>query len=311
MRIVCLGEGMIELSGQPLQRRYGGDTLNTAIYLARLCRPRQQIGYLSALGADSLSAQLLRDWQAEGLDTRDISILPDALPGLYMVETDAMGERSFLYWRRDSAASRYFASGVDFAVLLDVRRTQALYLSGITLALFHGAERRRLMTALAVFKQQGGQLWFDNNFRPALWSAEDARSCHEAVLALADIALLTADDEARLYGGNDADDIIQRAQALGCPEVVVKRGAGPCLAALRQQRWTIAARPVAEVVDTCAAGDAFGAGYLASRLSGLAPEQAAHNAHALAAAVIGYPGAIMPDSAMPPLPYALAPDKTR
>uniref|UniRef100_A0A8W7PL26 Amidohydrolase 3 domain-containing protein n=1 Tax=Anopheles coluzzii TaxID=1518534 RepID=A0A8W7PL26_ANOCL len=107
----CLGEGMIELSGQPLQRRFGGDTLNTAIYLARLLADSpHDVRYLSGMGQDKLSKQLLADWQAEGVDVSHIVIQPGKLPGLYMVETDAQGERSFFYWRSDSAARHYFAS---------------------------------------------------------------------------------------------------------------------------------------------------------------------------------------------------------
>jgi 2-dehydro-3-deoxygluconokinase len=138
MHIACLGEGMIELSGQPLQRRFGGDTLNTAIYLARvLAGSPHQVRYLTGMGQDSLSRQLLADWQAEGVDVSHIVILPGKLPGLYMVETDARGERSFLYWRNDSAARHYFASGIDFASLLHTAQLQAVYLSGISLALFN------------------------------------------------------------------------------------------------------------------------------------------------------------------------------
>ena len=40
--VACIGECMVELSGQPdgtLSRSFGGDTLNTALYLAQLGAP--------------------------------------------------------------------------------------------------------------------------------------------------------------------------------------------------------------------------------------------------------------------------------
>ena len=48
-------------------------------------------------------------------------------------------------------------------------------------------------------------------------------------------------------------------------------------------------------------GDGFNAGYLAARLTGASPEQAARAGHRLAGAVVQYPGAIIPRSATPRL----------
>ena len=300
MHMACLGEGMIELSGQPLQRRFGGDTLNTAIYLARtLAGSPHQVRYLTGMGQDSLSRQLLADWQAEGVDVSHIVIQPGKLPGLYMVETDARGERSFLYWRNDSAARHYFASGIDFASLLHTAQLQAIYLSGISLALFNQHERQRLLDALRDFARDGGKIWFDNNFRPSLWNAAQARAGHEAILALADVALLTLDDEQALYGPESAEAVAERTLALGCKEVVIKRGGEPCLLASSGLREEVFATAVPQVVDTTAAGDSFAAGYLASRTLGYSPSQAAAYAHRLSAAVIAHAGAIIPPTAMP------------
>jgi len=54
------------------------------------------------------------------------------------------------------------------------------------------------------------------------------------------------------------------------------------------------------VVDTTAAGDSFGAAYIAARLAGHTAAQAAQAGHRLASVVIGHRGAIIPRSAMPP-----------
>lgn len=304
MQIACLGEGMLELSGQPLCRRFGGDTLNTALYLARLLAGRNhQVHYLSALGDDRLSDELLRHWQDEGLETERVVRLPGRQPGLYLVDVDASGERSFLYWRDSSAARVHFASEIDWPRWLDRARTDALYLSGVSLALFPEQRREALLRALGSFTAQGGQLWFDNNYRPALWPIHEARQAHERVLAMTDIALLTLDDECQLYDGeHPAEEAAARALALGCGEVVIKRGAYPCLIANARQWLEAPAQPVARVVDSCAAGDAFAAAYLASRSQGLGADSAAEYGHRLAAEVIGHPGAIIPREAMPDIP---------
>lgn len=302
VRIVSLGECMIEIGGQPLKRRYGGDTLNTAIYLARLLQGwPAEVHYASALGDDTLSDELLRHWQDEGLFTERVARLPGCLPGLYLIETDAGGERRFFYWRQDSAARHYFGRGLDPAELLNPAQLDVLYLSGITLALFPAERREALFVALAAFRQAGGLIWFDNNFRPTLWHAEQAREAHEQVLALADVALLTLDDECLLYGPHPAQQAVRRSLALGCREVVVKQGARPCVVGTSAGQWHVPAQPVERVVDTSAAGDSFAAAYLAGRLRGAAIPQAATLAHRVSGAVIGWPGAIIPREAMPPL----------
>ncbi len=83
-------------------RGYGGDTLNTAVYLARL---GVGVDYITALGDDSLSDEMIAGWAAEGVGTRRVARLPGKLPGLYMIQTDDKGERRFFHWR-DSAAAR-------------------------------------------------------------------------------------------------------------------------------------------------------------------------------------------------------------
>ena len=61
----------------------------------------------------------------------------------------------------------------------------------------------------------------------------------------------------------------------------------------------VKADPVSKVVDTTAAGDSFAAAYLAARLDGIAPVEAALAGHRLAGVVIGHRGAIIPRAAMP------------
>jgi 2-dehydro-3-deoxygluconokinase len=48
------------------------------------------------------------------------------------------------------------------------------------------------------------------------------------------------------------------------------------------------------VVDTSGAGDSFNGAYLAARLRGLSSPEAARAGLAMAATVVGHPGAIIP-----------------
>lgn len=67
-RIALLGECMIELNGAPfgaMHQTYGGDSLNTAVYLARTADKDASIEYVSALGCDPISDGMLARWQQE------------------------------------------------------------------------------------------------------------------------------------------------------------------------------------------------------------------------------------------------------
>src|SRR5258707_2128696 len=96
-RVACIGECMIELkqAGSGLfSRGYGGDTLNTAVYLARL---GAGVDYITALGDDPLSDEMIARWAAEGVGTGLVVRLRGKLPGLYMIQTDVQGERPVLH----------------------------------------------------------------------------------------------------------------------------------------------------------------------------------------------------------------------
>jgi 2-dehydro-3-deoxygluconokinase len=281
--------------------RFGGDTLNTAVYMARLLDPASvNVAYVTGLGVDGMSAEMLAAWEREGIDTACVQRLPDRLPGIYMIETDPDGERRFHYWRRDSAARHWLHAPDAGKVLVQLAGARMVYVSGISLAILAPADRELLIAALAQCRAAGGSVVFDNNYRPRLWEdAATARDVYGRVLAHADIALLTLDDEVALYGEADAHGVIERTRALGVGEVVVKCGGAPCV--VWHDGWTheVAPEPVADVIDTTAAGDSFGAAYMAARLSGQGPEDAARAGHRLAGTVIRHRGAIIPRDAMP------------
>lgn len=305
--VYAIGECMIELQksahgqGDTMDYRFGGDTLNTAVYMARLLDPAlARVAYVTGLGVDGMSDEMVSAWEREGIATDCVLRLPDRLPGIYMIETDPHGERRFHYWRRDAAARHWPAAPGADAVLARLAGADMVYLSGISLAILAPADRDRLVAVLARCRAAGGKVVFDNNYRPRLWEdAATARAAYARVLAHADIALLTLDDEAALYGPHDGHDAITRTRALGVGEVVVKCGGLPALVWHDGRLHEVAPEPVRDVIDTTAAGDSFGAAYMAARLAGKGAQEAARAGHRLAGTVIRHRGAIIPRDAMP------------
>ncbi|WP_367849259.1 sugar kinase [Rhodoferax sp. WC2427] len=300
-RVVLFGECMLELQGQafgPMQQGFGGDTLNTAVYLARCAAGKLQVGYATALGDDGLSSGLLTRWQAEALDTSLVQRLPGRMPGLYLIEVDAHGERSFSYWRDHSAAKAYF-DAPETPLEQAADQIDALYLSGISLAILPTKGRERLLALMARLRARGATVVFDNNYRPRLWASRaEAHAWFDRAYALASIALVTADDEQALRGLPTLEAAVEAASALPCPEVAIKRGRDSTLVRIASGVQEIATEPVEKVVDTTAAGDSFAAGYLAVRLQGGSVESAATQGNRLAARVIQYRGALIPLDAM-------------
>lgn len=113
MNIAVIGECIVELSRHDghLNQAYGGDTLNTAVYLARqLQKGSDTARFVTGLGQDPFSAAMMRNWADEGIGT-DLIVRSDTLlPGLYFIETTPEGERSFYYWRGESAAKFWINS---------------------------------------------------------------------------------------------------------------------------------------------------------------------------------------------------------
>lgn len=303
VKVAVIGECMIELSESKanIVRHFGGDTLNTAVYLTR-ANPDVAVHYVSALGTDPMSGAMLAQWQQEGVNTELVQRLGHKLPGLYLIETDERGERTFHYWRSDAAARYWLQTQEASEICRKLKGFDYIYLSGISLAILSPADRLTLLQVLGDCRAAGAKIAFDNNYRPRLWeSKEAARQAYAAMLALTDLAFLTLDDELALWDDNDETQCLARTRTLGVSEIVIKRGAEPCLIVQPTSHTEVPAvsLPGDRIVDTTAAGDSFSAGYLATRLAGGSVTEAAHYAHLLASTVIQHRGAIIPLTAMP------------
>ncbi|MBT3788498.1 MAG: sugar kinase [Alphaproteobacteria bacterium] len=302
MKFASIGECMIEISILPdgsALKSFGGDTLNTAVYLSRLGMP---VEYVTALGQDPYSDQMLEAWKAEGVGTELVSRLANRVPGLYMINTDDAGERSFHYWR-DQAPAREVFDGEEGSGLAErMARFDALYFSGITLSILSAEGREKLRRAAASVRKNGGHVIFDGNYRPRGWAdANSALQVFEDFLPTISLALPTLDDEQSLRQNNDlaAEAVADLYLETGVDEVVVKQGPVGAFFASYDNRGLVPVPEQISPVDTTAAGDSFNAGYIQARLSGKDPVDAAAKGHRLAGAVIASRGAIIPLSSMP------------
>jgi 2-dehydro-3-deoxygluconokinase len=283
-------------SGGLFARGYGGDTLNSAVYLARL---GVDVDYFTALGDDPLSDEMIAGWSAEGVGTRRVARLPGKLPGLYLIQTDDNGERRFFHWRESSPARMLMDLPETDDILNSLPSYDIVYLSAITLSIYSEHGRERLMAALKRARLLGTRFAFDTNFRARGWpDLNAARSVFSTAFEAADIVLASTEDLLPLYPGESNDALLA---GISSPEVVLKLSEPVSMLRFVGGSHQVKAEPVTKpVVDTTAAGDSFAAAYIAARLVGAEPIEAARAGHRLAGVVVCYPGAIIPRYAMPP-----------
>ena len=301
-KVASIGECMIELkqaqggqAGGLYSRWFGGDTLNTSVYLARL---GVAVDYITALGDDPLSDEMILGWRDEGVGTAKVARLKGKLPGIYLIATDAGGERRFFHWRESAAARSLLDLPQTEAILQSLAGYDVVYLSAVTLSIYQEAGRARLLNALRQARGAGAGIAFDTNFRIRGWPRLDiARRIFRETFETSDIVLASSEDLLPLYPGEEADGLLARIPG---DEVVLRLTEPKSLVRVAGQLHAVEAAPLtAPVVDTTAAGDSFSAAYIAARLAGAAPVEAACAGHRLAGRVVCHPGAIIPRSAMP------------
>jgi len=232
--IGVIGEAMLELSHQTptsLSLSFAGDTLNFAVYLYRLLKNQAyNIHYVTVLGQDEYSDQMLTDWKNEGLKTDLIRRVKNKLPGLYLIRTDTHGERTFYFYRSDSAARDLFKGDNLTDLSKQLTEMDYLYFSGISLAILDEASRGYLTDVLQKAKQKGTKIIFDTNYRPSLWINSDiARKTIFTFLKYVDIALPTFINDQLVFGDATPEACVQRLFEIGVTEAVVKCGAEPSI----------------------------------------------------------------------------------
>jgi 2-dehydro-3-deoxygluconokinase len=297
-RVASIGECMIELSKTGdglLSESFGGDSLNTAVYLARL---GVRVDYVTALGDDPWSDEMVRRWQAEGIGTGRVLRVPGRLPGLYVIDIGDRGERRFFYWRQNSAARLLFELPETPEIAAALPSYDLIYLTGVSLSLYGETGRARLFDVLDRARAQGRRVAFDTNFRPRGWpDAEVARLAYRDALQRSDMVLASSEDLELLFGNDGLAELplgkpqVEVVLKLPDPTVHIHHAGAECI---------VPTDPAADVVDTTAAGDSFAASYIAARLAGADVMEAARLGHRLAGAVVRCRGAIIPRAAMPP-----------
>ena len=295
LSILCFGEAMVELSAIDFLKKnakigVAGDTLNTAIYLKRLLGSNADVDYLTVLGQDHFSNEVKKYISAEEVGSGVIRRTELRTVGLYAINTDCDGERTFSYWREASAARLLFQLDEDFIKLM---KYDLIYFSGISLAILPQNIRDRLLDFLET-RSLELKVAFDSNYRPNLWeSKEMAQKSIKRAHMCSDVALPSLDDELDLLELKTDGEVSDWFSNTNITQTVLKRGpSGPQL--IGKVTHDCKFSSLHKVTDSTAAGDSFNAGFLASYLMGYSVLDSARHGHELAKVVVRHSGAICP-----------------
>lgn len=294
--LAIVGECMLELchSTQNLfEMKFAGDAYNVAYYFQSESRGKNNIEFISALGTDVYSDAMIKTWSEKGIGVSHVRNIEQRMPGLYFVETDNLGERTFHYYRSQAAARDMFEGEGGDQLLADMSVFTHLYFSGITLAILNPESREKFLAKLSEFKQQGMIIAFDTNYRPKLWDTPAvARACMNAVLPFVDIGLPSLTDMMALYETDDRDVCFEHYFSAGVSKIIASCGEDGYMIATKDacREYPV---EVVRAIDTTAAGDSFNGAYLAAIMQGDDDETACKKAAALSAKVVQCRGALV------------------
>jgi len=293
--LLVIGECMMELSGdgKSYGRAFAGDTYNCAVYAKRR-HEDMDVQILTAIGSDPVSRAMVAQWDRHHIGHSLVMTSERAHPGIYAISTDDDGERSFTYWRKNSAATEIMSLMTEETARA-IAEFNCIFFSGITLAILTDEDKAEFIGLISALKGQGKTIAFDPNYRDVLWrNADHAAHWLTEAYRLTDVALPGLADHNEIFGHQSSDDAIKFLQDLQIREIVLKADAAGVFGYSRDQDPvhlpTTADR---QPKDTTGAGDSFAGTYLADRLMGVSMPDAIRSAVKLAGLVVQHRGAII------------------
>lgn len=299
-KIFLFGECMVELLNvspnnqlpQTLKQSFAGDVFNTAVYLKRVFS-EMQVNLITAVGTDELSSNMVEYFSQQNIATDFVYRSNDKIAGLYSIKTDSEGERTFTYWRENSAA-RDVMKFIDASETEKMLHGDMFFFSGISLAVITPEDRPKFWQMVEQLKAAGLNIVFDPNYRARMWeSVEEAQQQFNKAFTLSNIALPGIDDFKQLYNLTTAEEVIEFCKPYAFDELVIKNGEKGVVSVKNSTIQNIEITPVEQVVDTTSAGDSFNGVFLGARASGINTMDAIKLASASAAVVIQHKGAIV------------------
>lgn len=295
--LLVIGECMMELNthgSDSFARAFAGDTYNSAVYAKRV-QPQLDVGIFTAVGTDAISDMMVDAWTYEGIGSETVQRTDTANVGIYAISTDDTGERSFTYWRKDSAATQMMQRLAENGGADSIPAVDIVYFSGISLGVLNDDDKAALIDLVTQLKARGSTVAFDPNYRPKMWrDLEHAKEWMTKAYAACSLAFPGLEDHEALFDQTTAAEIKDFLRELKVDEIVVKCGGDGVYGYDGDDNEShLPFTPAPVQVDSTAAGDSFAGGYLASRLVEDSIADSIATAAKVAGFVVQHRGAIL------------------
>lgn len=294
--MLVIGECMMELRNQSatsLVKSFAGDTYNTAVYAKRYA-PTTKVSYLSAVGEDIFSQEMIAAWESEGLSSEFTAKSPVLPLGVYAINTDDSGERSFTYWRKNSAASQMMSLIDKEQILTHANDIEIVYFSGISLAILSDEDKAALILFIETLRVNGAKVAFDPNYRPKMWNSKaHAIEWAEKAYSISDIVFPGLEDHQDMFDQQTKEEIVAYFAQFSASEIIIKCGSAGVYGVGSEGESHLPFTPAPKQVDSTAAGDSFAGTYLGARSVGESIADSVIAAARVARLVVQHPGAII------------------
>jgi len=304
-KAVFIGECMIELngniselssSGSNMQVNFGGDTYNSAVYFSRLCNNKTTTFYSTALGTDNFSTKMISRFKAENINCDYIRQDGTTPPGIYAIETNEKGDRSFSYWRNESPSKSLFLGSNGQKLINSISNSDIFYYSGITAGILDKVQQKELIKLGASSAISA----FDFNYRDKLhFNKKEAQLLFQYINNNIDIHFISYDDAKELFNINNPNEIIEMAS--NKKNLILLRYKNQILYKNKLEAIKTITVQHDKAIDTTAAGDAFNGSFLALMVNNknISIEDNILKSHSVTREVIKHKGAIIAKHFMP------------
>ena len=272
--IAIIGECLVELSSNgtladtsTLNKFFGGDTVTTAVAVARL---GGNVTYLTQVGNDGFSEFILSSLQKENIDTSLIKS-NDEQNGMYIVSRTPE-KKELLYYKRKTAATKLSIDDISEDY---IKQLKLIYSTGVVQSL-SASSRELVRESFMIAKENDVLTAYDPNYTSCFMNSTDTKEYFEEIVEFTDIIFLSLkNDAARLYDVDSIDKVVKYFWDKGVKIVVIKSHIdNGYYTGYRGEISFTEFYNSQKAIDTTASGDVFNGGFLYAITNGYAPSEA-------------------------------------